>query len=59
MTPTVLALLGQPAGRDMDGRVWTEVLDTEPPMPIISWEKSRERRGIASGGDAEQFYRTS
>lgn len=35
VAPTVLALLGQPAGTSMDGRVLTEALEsTEPPPPL-------------------------
>lgn len=39
VAPTVLSLLGQPAAMDMDGRIWTEVLNFNPPAPIPSWEK--------------------
>jgi tetratricopeptide (TPR) repeat protein len=38
VTPTVLALHGLPAARDMDGRPWAEVLEVAPPAPIESWE---------------------
>ena len=38
ITPTALALLGLPAGADMDGRVLHELLQTDPLAPILSWE---------------------
>lgn len=46
VAPTVLSLLGQPAGMDMDGRVWSEVLETAPPKPIPSWEKVAGDAGL-------------
>ena len=40
ITPTVLALLGLPAGRDMPGRVLAEALDGFPSQErIASWEE--------------------
>lgn len=39
ITPTALALLGLPAGADMDGRVLAELLTADPPAPIPSWQK--------------------
>jgi predicted AlkP superfamily phosphohydrolase/phosphomutase len=38
ITPTALALLGLPAGADMDGRVLTELLQADPLAPIPGWE---------------------
>ena len=38
ITPTALALLGLPAGADMDGRVLHELLQADPLAPIPSWE---------------------
>ena len=38
ITPTALALLGLPAGADMDGRVLHELLRADPLAPIPSWE---------------------
>jgi Flp pilus assembly protein TadD len=39
VTPTALALMGLPAGRDMQGRVLAECLDAGPvPEPIESWD---------------------
>jgi tetratricopeptide (TPR) repeat protein len=39
IAPTVLALLGLPAGADMPGRVLAEALDGPAPPPrIVSWE---------------------
>ncbi|MFM7087708.1 MAG: alkaline phosphatase family protein, partial [Cyanobium sp.] len=38
ITPTALALLGLPAGADMDGRVLRELLEVDPPEPLPSWE---------------------
>ncbi|HRK31904.1 MAG TPA: alkaline phosphatase family protein, partial [Tepidisphaeraceae bacterium] len=37
VAPTVLALLGLPAGDDMPGRAWTEALTASPPARIASW----------------------
>lgn len=40
ITPTVLSLLGLPAGQDMPGRVLSEILDgVQEPERIPSWEK--------------------
>lgn len=39
ITPTALALLDLPAGADMDGRVLRELLRSDPPPPIPSWEE--------------------
>jgi len=40
LAPTVLALLGLPAGRDMPGRILAEALDgPAPPERIPSWEE--------------------
>ncbi len=39
VTPTILALFGLPAGLDMDGRVWLDVLDNPSKTEsILSWE---------------------
>ena len=38
ITPTALALLGLPAGADMDGRVLHELLRADPLAPIPCWE---------------------
>lgn len=39
IAPTALALLGLPAGRDMDGRVLGEGLTNAAPEPIASWDQ--------------------
>ena len=40
VAPTALALMGLPAGRDMQGRVLAECLDGGPaPEPIASWDE--------------------
>ena len=39
LAPTILHILGIPAGRDMPGRVLTEALtDSRPARRISSWE---------------------
>lgn len=38
ITPTALALLGLPTGRDMDGRVLAEALAAPAPAPLASWD---------------------
>jgi tetratricopeptide (TPR) repeat protein len=38
VTPTALALLGLPMGRDMDGRVLAEALSGPAPPTMASWE---------------------
>lgn len=39
VTPTVLAMMGLPLGRDMDGRPWLEILEGhDPPQQIDSWD---------------------
>ena len=49
VTPTVLAILGLPVGRDMDGRVLVEVLPedalTERPVAFIQTHESEGTRG--------------
>jgi predicted AlkP superfamily phosphohydrolase/phosphomutase len=60
VTPTVLSLLGLPAGEDMPGRVITEMLtpewlDAHPLRRIETWEPEErrvERWPIESKGDA-------
>ncbi len=47
VTPTILALLGMPVGRDMDGRVLTEVMTSQflegtPPMYIDTYDTDFE-----------------
>jgi len=53
VAPTVLALLGLPAGRDMDGRVLEEILAPDVarrvPRPIESWDRRWSR---AAGTEA-------
>ena len=40
VAPTVLAVLGLPAGGDMDGRAWVEALeDSVEPDRVMSWER--------------------
>ena len=59
VTPTVLNLLGLPAGRDMPGRVITEMLTPEwmrahPERRIATWEyreRPAERWPIVSKSD--------
>jgi predicted AlkP superfamily phosphohydrolase/phosphomutase/tetratricopeptide (TPR) repeat protein len=52
VTPTVLALLGQPAGADMDGRAWVEALDVPGegvltvPDPVESWDRVAGAAGL-------------
>lgn len=54
VAPTVLAILGLPAGRDMDGRVLEEILAPRVrrgvPRPIESWDRRAFRSG--PGGEA-------
>jgi hypothetical protein len=45
MAPTMLALLGVPAARDMKGRVLDEVLALQPPPRVATYEKGGERPG--------------
>ncbi len=46
VTPTVLRLLGLPAGMDMPGRVWLEALEgEEAPDRILSWEDPKVADG--------------
>lgn len=40
IAPTALAVLGLPAGRDMDGRVLEEVLTVTAPERITSWDET-------------------
>jgi predicted AlkP superfamily phosphohydrolase/phosphomutase/tetratricopeptide (TPR) repeat protein len=49
VTPTILALLGLPAGDDMDGRAWLEIFD-EPigADRIESWETAPGDSGLHS-----------
>jgi predicted AlkP superfamily phosphohydrolase/phosphomutase len=59
VTPTILHLLGLPAGRDMPGRVITEMFKPEwahahPPQRIATWEPAHrkiDRYPIASPAD--------
>lgn len=47
VSPTILALMGLPAGEDMDGRPVTAILEEgapEPPDRIASWEGAGEGR---------------
>lgn len=46
IAPTALALLGLPAGRDMDGRVLAEALTAEPPARIPSWDDAPGTAGL-------------
>lgn len=46
IAPTALALLGLPAGSDMDGRVLTEALTSPPPERIASWDESPGEAGM-------------
>jgi predicted AlkP superfamily phosphohydrolase/phosphomutase/tetratricopeptide (TPR) repeat protein len=65
VTPTILALLGLPVGRDMDGRPWLEALDTPTPLKWIpSWEEVAGDAGLHSAefredpADAAEAMRT-
>jgi predicted AlkP superfamily phosphohydrolase/phosphomutase/Flp pilus assembly protein TadD len=46
IAPTALALLGLPAGQDMDGRVLAEALTDEPPARIPSWDDAPGDAGL-------------
>ncbi len=53
VTPTVLALLGLPAGSDMPGRVLTEALSgVTAPERVASHERGRATRAVATGDAA-------
>jgi Flp pilus assembly protein TadD len=52
ITPTVLALLGLPAARDMPGRVLSEALTVSEPVRIASYETNLPQRADAKGDPA-------
>jgi predicted AlkP superfamily phosphohydrolase/phosphomutase len=63
VAPTVLAILGLPAARDMDGRVLEEILSPEfaraVPRAIESWDRRWSRTaplGAASSSPADAAY---
>ena len=53
VAPTILALFGLPAGRDMDGRPWGEILRQPAPPSIASWETVAGEDGRDRGSAAE------
>ncbi|MFT7301592.1 MAG: putative AlkP superfamily phosphohydrolase/phosphomutase/tetratricopeptide (TPR) repeat protein [Akkermansiaceae bacterium] len=51
IAPTILNLLGLPAGKDMDGKSLTHIIGGEgwtPPWPIESWEEVEGEAGMHS-----------
>jgi tetratricopeptide (TPR) repeat protein len=54
VAPTVLRLMGQPVGADMDGRAWSEVIDRGPAKEahgsIGSWEDAPGEAGLHPPG---------
>lgn len=59
VTPTLLALLGKPVGRDMDGRVLTEIMSPEfltehPPSYIDSYDSGLEFQEIEEDEDVPE-----
>ncbi|MFK7923275.1 MAG: alkaline phosphatase family protein [Bacteroidia bacterium] len=47
ITPTILSLLGLPVGKDMDGKVLTNVLkNTQLPPPVLSWDQIEGDSGM-------------
>lgn len=51
VTPTLLSLLGLPVGRDMDGKVLANVLETtQLPAPVLSWEQIEGESGMHAAG---------
>ncbi len=49
VTPTILTLLGQSIGEDMDGRPWLEIFDQEVrPARIPSWDEVDGESGMHS-----------
>jgi tetratricopeptide (TPR) repeat protein len=54
VTPTILALLGLPIGRDMDGRPWLELLDVPvEPTYVESWDDVPGDSGMHAAVSAE------
>ena len=57
ITPTLLTLLGLPVGKDMDGKVLSNVLETsQVPAPVLSWDSIAGESGMHKPGtelDAE------
>lgn len=57
ITPTLLTLMGLPVGKDMDGKVLINVLETSHlPTPILSWDAIEGDSGMHEPGmelDAE------
>ncbi len=57
ITPTLLTLLGLPVGKDMDGKVLVNVLETNHiPTPVLSWDSIAGDSGMHAPGtelDAE------
>lgn len=58
IAPTALALLGLPAGSDMDGRVLHGVLESSPPPPIESWESEPGDAGLHPPDMRQDPYET-
>lgn len=52
VAPTILTLMGLPTGRDMDGRVLTEIFESVPELSLVdSWdERCTELAGLPGGG---------
>jgi arylsulfatase A-like enzyme len=59
VAPTVYALLGEPAAKDMPGHVLTDVFDVTPVAPVDSYQLPRVAIdvGSADGGTADQQLR--
>lgn len=53
VTPSLLAVLGLPAGDDMDGRVLREAFAAQPPVTTTSYSGLRGGSGAALGNDEE------
>ena len=54
LTPTLLAMYDLPIGRDMDGKVLTDIFIETPKLKYIeSWEKLEGDCGSLSGEEKE------
>ncbi len=54
VAPTLLHLLGLPAGEDMPGRVWAAARGDTPPRRITTWEGEARRRSTAPADAADR-----
>jgi len=55
ITPTILALFGLPAAKDMPGRVLEEAFETPPAKERIpTWEESPGESGVAAASDGPE-----